>query len=252
MQSSEIDYVTIYRSLDALKKNAAYTLKQMDLPHDKLQRLVEHSRQYSYVSHNAASSIMGLNSTSSKILISHFSHCVHEIHKTREMLREYENTSRLDEARYESKSNSYRAFTQAFPSAKVETSCEVGGQVHCLPLYNKWDSLVDGGADVMVPISWHKKIYEEGISVVQAGDGARFVLDSNERKIARLNNDYIRCWAVRAVRRKHKNCFVENATVMKYDAGGDVVLSISDSFHKAESLIRRRIKDAALNVLMEL
>ena len=45
---------------------------------------------------------------------------------------------------------------------------------------------------------------------------------------------------------------IENATVMKYDAGGDVVLSIADSFSKAESLIRRRIKDSAVDVLMEL
>ena len=156
-----------------------------------------------------------------------------------------ENKSRLDEARHESKSNSYRAFMDAFPSATVETSCEVGGQVHCLPLYNKWDSLVEGGADVMVPISWNKKIYEEGISVVQAGDGARFILDCKERKIKRLNEEYIRCWAVRSVKRKHKICTVENAILMKYDAGGEVVLSISDNWAKAESLIRRRKKDSS-------
>ena len=252
MQTSEIDFEMIHRSLDALKKNAAYTYKQMDLTHDATKRLVEHARENTYVSHNAVSSVMGLNSTSAKILISHFTHCVHEIHKTRKMLRECENKSRLDEARYESKSNAHRAFMHAFPSATVETSCEVGGQVHCVQLYNRWDSLVEGGADVMVPISWNKKIYQEGISVVQAGDGARFVLDCKERKIARLNNDHIRCWAVRAVKRKHKQCTIENATVMKYDAGGDVVLSISDSFSKAESLIRRRIKEAALDVLMEL
>ena len=252
MQTSELDFKLLYASIEALKQSASFTYKQMDLPHDKMKRLVEHSREYSYVSHNAASSVLGLNSTSSKILISHFSHCVHEIHKTRKMLREFENKSRLDEARHESKSNSYRAFTAAFPSATVETSCEVGGQVHCLPLYNKWDSLVEGGADVMVPISWNKKIYEEGISVVQAGDGARFILDCKERKIKRLNEEYIRCWAVRSVKRKHKICTVENAILMKYDAGGEVVLSISDNWAKAESLIRRRKKDSTLDVLMGL
>lgn len=252
METSNIDYPTICRSIDALKQHAQYTFKQMGLDGDAVKQLAEHARENNYVSHRAASSVMGLNSTSSKILISSFVNCVHEIHKSREMLRDVDNSSRLDEARYESKSNAYRAFSDAFPSATVETSCEVGEQVHCLPLYNKWDNLVDGGADVMVPISWNKKIYQEGISVVHAGDGARFILDCKERKIARLNNDHIRCWAVRSVKRKHKVCTVENATVMKYDAGGDVVLSISDSFSKAESLIRRRIKDKALGVLMAL
>ena len=143
MQTSELDFKLLYASMEALKQSASFTYKQMDLTHDKMKRLVQHSREYTYVSSNAVSSIMGLNSTSARILISHFSQCVHEIHKTRKMLRECENKSRLDEARYESKSNSYRAFMDAFPSATVETSCEIGGQVHCLPLYNKWDSLVD-------------------------------------------------------------------------------------------------------------
>ena len=68
----------------------------------------------------------------------------------------------------------------------------------------------------------------------------------------RLNEEYIRCWAVRSVKRKHKICTVENAILMKYDAGGEVVLSISDNWAKAESLIRRRKKEAALDVLMGL
>jgi len=252
METSNIDYPTICRSIDALRLNAQYTFKQMGLSQDAVKQLAEHARENNYVSHRAASSIMGLNSTSSKILISSFVNCVHEIHKSREMLRDVDNSSRLDEARYVSQSNAYRAFTDAFPSAQVETKCKIGEEIAVRDLYNKWDNLVEGGARVAVPISWNKKIYEEGISVVQAGDGARFILDSKERKIARLNNDHIRCWAVRAVKRKHKVCTVENATVLKYDAGGDVVLSISDSFSKAESLIRRRIKDKALGVLMEL
>ena len=116
-------------------------------------------------------------------------------------------------------------------------------------MYNYDDLIVEGGADVYVPVSWNKKIYQQGISVVQAGDGPRFILDSKERKIKRLNREYIRCWAVRAVKRKHKICTVENAIVMKYDAGGDVVLSIADNWGSAEKLIQRRIKEAALNVL---
>jgi len=208
METSNIDYPTICRSIDVLKQHAQYTFKQMGLDGDAVKQLAKHARENNYVSHRAASSVIGLNSTSSKILISSFVNCVHEIHKSREMLRSVDNSSSLDEARYESKSNAYRAFSDAFPSANVETSCEVGGQVHCLPLYNKWDSLVDGGADVMVPISWNKKIYQEGISVVQAGDSARFILDCKERKIARLNSDHIRCWAVRSVNRKRKVCTV--------------------------------------------
>jgi|TARA_B100001094_G_C18118663_1_gene765554 hypothetical protein len=252
METSDIDYLTICKSIDVLKAHAQYTFKQLGLSKDATEKLIEHARENAYVSHKAVSSIIGLNTSSARILLSSFSSCVNEIHQTRRMLRSVDKSSRLDEARYESQSNAYRAFGDAFPSAQIETKCQVGEEIAVRDLYNKWDTLVEGGASVSVPISWNKKIYEEGISVVQAGDGARFILDCKERKIARLNNDYIRCWAVRAVKRKHKVCSVENATVMKYNAGGEVVLSISDSFSKSESLIRRRIKDKALGVLMEL
>ena len=252
MQTSEIDYKTIYASLAALKKNAQFTYKQIGLSKSATKDLVEFSRGNSYVSHSAASDVVGYNPTTTRILLNQFGRCVHEIHQTRKMLRAVENKSNIEEAMYESKSNAYRAFSEAFPSAKIETKCEIGEEVSCRELHSSWGGVVEGGALVTVAIGWNKKIYEEGISVVQAGDGARFILDSKERKITRLNNDYIRCWAVRSVKRKHKKCYIENATVMKYDAGGDVVLSIADSFSKAESLIRRRIKDSAVDVLMEL
>lgn len=252
METSKLDFKLLYASMDALRQGALFTHKQMKLSSDATKRLVEFSRENSYVSHRAASYVTHVNSTTAKILVNQFGSCVHEIHATRKMIREVDERSGLDDARYESITNSYRAFTKAFPSATVTTNCEAGAEVSCRELYNKWDNIVEGGALVTVPITWDKKIYQEGISVVQAGDGARFVLDSKERKIKRLNDDFIRCWAVRAVKRKHKICTIENATVMKYDAGGDVILSISDSFSKSESLIRRRIKDAALGVLMEL
>ena len=252
MQTSELDFELLYASMNALRESASFTQKQMKLSPDAIKRLVEFSRENSYVSHRSASDVSDVNSTTAKVLTNQFGRCVHEIHATRKMIRAVDKKSGLDEARNESISNSYRAFTKAFPSARVETKCEAGAEVSCRELYNRWDSLVEGGACVTVPISWDKKIYQEGISVVQAGDGARFILDSKERKIKRLNEEYIRCWAVRAVKRKHKICTVENAILMKYDAGGDVVLSISDNWAKAESLIRRRIKDSTLDVLMAL
>lgn len=256
MDSSNLDYKTLYKSMKALRDNCQHTYKQLadeyGLSKEQAKRAIDNARESVYQSHRFASDVEGISNQSAKILLHSFSSCVHEIHQTRKMIRRIDKKSGIEEAMYESKSNSYRAFSEAFPSAQIETSCEIGEEISVRELHNSWNGVVEGGASISVPVTWSRKIYDQGISVVKAGDGARFVLDSKERRIARLNNDYIRCWAVRAVKRKNKVCTVENATVMKYDAGGDVVLSISDSFSKAESLIRRRIKDAALDVLMEL
>ena len=256
MESSELDYKTLYVSMRALRDNCQHTYKQLTnqygLSQEQAKKAIEGARESIYHSHRYTDHVKDMNTQSAKILLHSLCQCVHEIHQTRKMIRKIDKKSGIEEAMYESKSNSYRAFSKAFPSAQLETSCEIGEEISVKELHNSWNGIVEGGASVSVPVTWSRKIYDQGISVVKAGDGARFVLDSKERRIARLNNDYIRCWAVRAVKRKNKVCTVENATVMKYDAGGDVVLSISDSFSKAESLIRRRIKDAALGVLMEL
>ena len=250
MQTSKLDFKLLYSSMSALRENASFTYKQLKLPPDATKRLADFSRENSYISSRSASEVESfVNSETAKILTSQFGRCVYEIHSMRKMIRAIDKKSGLDDARDESKSNAYRAFTKAFPSAKVNTFCDANEETSCREMYNYDDRIVEGGADVYVPVSWNKKIYQQGISVVQAGDGPRFILDSKERKIKRLNREYIRCWAVRAVKRKHKICTVENAIVMKYDAGGDVVLSIADNWGSAEKLIQRRIKETALNVL---
>ena len=56
----------IYEVTTALKQHAQYTFKQMGLDRDAVKQLAEHARENNYVSHRAASSVIGLNSTSSK------------------------------------------------------------------------------------------------------------------------------------------------------------------------------------------
>ena len=55
-----------------------------------------------------------------------------------------------------------------------------------------------------------------------------------------------------AIKRYGGNSEMIEATVMKYDAGRVSVYSIADKFSRAESLIRRRIKDTAIDTLLDL
>lgn len=251
MDSKNIDYHLLYKSMAALKENNKNVLKQINIPTSEIKDLAKHAKEYSYANQKAISKVKDMNTTSARILLNSFTHSVKEIHEARNMMRAIQKRSRISESIYESKSNGYSSLNKAFPSAIVDVKCEIGENVGIRNMY-RYDELVEGGIQAYVPVTWHKKIYQEGIDVVQAGDGARFILDCKERHITRLQKDYIRCWAVRAIKRKHKQASEENATVMRYDAGGDVITSISHSFSKAESLLRRRIKDAAVGVLMEL
>ena len=77
-------------------------------------------------------------------------------------------------------------------------------------------------------------------------------LHCKARHLTRLAKDNIQAFDVLAIKRYGGNSEMIEATVMKYDAGGTSVCSIADKFSRAESLIRRRIKDTAIDTLLEL
>lgn len=104
--------------------------------------------------------------------------------------------------------------------------------------------------DVHLPVTWTKKIYEKGIAQVRAGDGMRFVMDSQERKLSRINDDGIKVWSVVAMKIKRKKPDIENGWVMKYKTSDGAVLAYQKDFSRCESLLRRRIKDTVMRELM--
>ena len=62
MQTSELDFKLLYASMGALRESASFTQKQMKLSPDAIKRLVEFSRENSYVSHRSASDVSDVNS----------------------------------------------------------------------------------------------------------------------------------------------------------------------------------------------
>ena len=66
---------------------------------------------------------------------------------------------------------------EAFPSASFSVGI---GKAHFEPNVGSYS----GDGSIHVPVSWNKKIYQRGISVVKAGDGNRFVIDCKELEIS--------------------------------------------------------------------
>ena len=105
-------------------------------------------------------------------------------------------------------------------------------------------------ADVHLPATWAKKIYDNGIALVRAGDGMRFIMNSQERKLSRINDDGIRVWSVVAMKVKGKKPDIEAGWVMRYETSDGAILSYQKEFSRCESLLRRRIKDTVMKELM--
>tara|TARA_R100001198_G_C5237097_1_gene214824 strand:+ start:1474 stop:2214 length:741 start_codon:yes stop_codon:yes gene_type:complete len=104
--------------------------------------------------------------------------------------------------------------------------------------------------DVHLPVTWTKKIYDKGIARVKAGDGMRFIMNCEERKLSRINDDGIKAWSVVAMKVKGKKPDIEAGWVMRYKTSDGAILSYQKEFSRCESLLRRRIKDTVMRELM--
>ena len=153
----------------------------------------------------------------------------------------------LSKAREASRLNAESKLSSAFPSLNWIANPNMDGElgVDRVRKSYEWKHLVD------IPITWSKKVYDAGISTVMAGNGMRFVMNAQERKLKRVNDAGIRAWAVVALSVKKKEATYEDAWVMSYETSDDPVLSIHSNFSKCESLLRRRIKDTVTKELLD-
>jgi len=153
----------------------------------------------------------------------------------------------IEKSKEATKLNGVSSLNDAFPSISWEVTPYVSGSMYCERLRGVWGVNYEVG----IPVTWGKRVYDNGIDNVKAGDGMRFIMDAQERKLDRLNNIGIRAFSVVALKVKNKEAEFDNAWVMKYETSGDPVTAIQTEFSKCESLITRRIKDTVTKELMD-
>jgi len=153
----------------------------------------------------------------------------------------------VEKAKEATKLNGISSLNDAFPSISWDVTPYTTGSMYCEKLRGMWGVNYEVG----IPVTWGKRVYDQGIDNVKAGDGMRFIMDAQERKLDRLNNIGIRAFSVVALKVKNKEAEFDNAWVMKYETSGDPVTAIQTEFSKCESLITRRIKDTVTKELMD-
>ena len=144
--------------------------------------------------------------------------------------------------------NAQTSLNSAFPSISWDVEPFMRGDISVEKGRGTWGS---SKYVVGVPVTWNKKVYDNGIAEVKAGDGMRFVMDAKERKLERLNDIGIRAFSAAVLKVKNKQAEIENAWVMSYETSDDPVLAVQTEFNKCESLMRRRIKDTVTKELLD-
>ena len=139
------------------------------------------------------------------------------------------------------------ALNVAFPSMHWDAKSSLGGDISVQKKEKSWSRKE---LEVSLPVTWVSRVHDKGISLVRAGDGMRFILNSEERYIDRFNDDKIRVFSVLALKVKRGEATTENSWVMSYETSDDLIVSVQTNFSRCESLLRRRIKDTVMKELL--
>ena len=134
--------------------------------------------------------------------------------------------------------------SKAFPSKNFTVECDRHSS------FSLQQPSMHQPIEVGVSMLWTKKVYSLGISTVEAGDGKRVILDAKERKLTRLTRDGIRAFECRALKVYKGKADLDTSWVFLYDCE-EPVTAIHQNFGRAESLIKRRIKDTVTKELMD-
>ena len=238
-----MDYKKAITSIEYMNASLKNTFKHLDYNSDQIKTLHKHCMNNRWGVPDRVDN--KLTNSAADMIGKQITEYMSMIRSIRLNMKPTKRPTALDREAEESTRYASSSVHEAFPSGSF--TVQIGKAS-----FEPNQSTYSGDGDICVPVTWNRKIYQRGISVVKAGDGNRFIVDCKPRNLTRLAKDNIQAFDVLAIKRYGGSSEMIEATVMKYDAGGTSVCSISDKFSRAESLIRRRIKDTAIDTLLEL
>ena len=105
--------------------------------------------------------------------------------------------------------------------------------------------------DISIPITWSRTVGDKSIATVDDGRLEHLVLQAKERKLDRLNSEDIKAYKCLSMTGNGGNPQLHDVWVMHWDNGTTSITALKNDFSKAESLLRRRIKKAVTDVLLD-
>ena len=238
-----IENITQYNRLMHLRQ-AAREMRDTFNMHGDFSKQASSGRQYSISTqyYRRLEDEFG-NDTAYSVITTYGKIC-QSINFIRRQLREYKKAGVLDDAEKKSVSLACIALETTFPSMRWAV-------VPSKQLSFEYKNRFYGDNTVSVRITWDRKVKQNNIEVVKAGDGFRFIMDANEVELRRLNEEGIRAYKVQALKVKHKQGEIEEGWVLAYDYDDKIISAFHAELGRAESLINRRIKDTIEKILLD-
>jgi hypothetical protein len=106
--------------------------------------------------------------------------------------------------------------------------------------------------DITIPVTWARTVGDKNIATVDDGRLTHLVLQAKERKLDRLNGEDIKAYKCLSMTGNNGNPQLHDTWVMHWRNDTTSITALSTEFSKAEKLLRRRIKKAVTDVLLDL
>ena len=110
---------------------------------------------------------------------------------------------------------------------------------------------------IKLHITWMRRVFNQGIAKVKAGNGPRFVLNAVPVMVKR-NGHYrgrkpsnleFRAYEAQTVQHKKDKVKIQHEWVLIYDGFDQSITAVGNHYSQALSLLERRVKDATLRAL---
>jgi hypothetical protein len=172
-----------------------------------------------------------------------------EVRERRAQLAKVEDTNIFYQAKLNSEIRVRSIIAVCFPKLKLD-------QVHAKKsvdgyIEKKISNYFGTSYNVNVSISWSRAIGDKGISTVNDGKLVHVVLDAKERKLERLNSDGIKAYRCVSMTGNNGDPKLHDTWVMLWANDTTIIAALNTEFSKTESLLRRRIKKAVTDVLLD-
>ena len=117
--------------------------------------------------------------------------------------------------------------------------------------YN-YSSYFGASCNITIPVTWARTVGDKNIADVTDGKLAHLVLHARERKLDRLNAEGIKAYKCLSMTGNNGKPKLHDVWVMHWGNDTTAITALSTEFSKAEKLLRRRIKKAVTDVLLDL
>ena len=190
-----------------------------------------------------------------RAIMSTWRDCRNAISGNRDNRREVVSINSIAKEKSTIKNKAYTSITDQWKSGNFKI--EVYSNPHDCGVDPATMGMRNSDNTIKLHITWMRRVFNQGIAKVKAGNGPRFVLNAVPVMVKR-NGHYrgrkpsnleFRAYEAQTVQHKKDKVKIQHEWVLIYDGFDQSITAVGNHYSQALSLLERRVKDTTLRAL---